>query len=186
MRTLLVIFFILSAVVTQAQRDIDENTGWALKDRIYVGGGFGLNGGTDYGGNKYFTFSLSPIVGYMITPNFSAGTGITYQYLAYSDINVKLHQYGFSPFVRYNVKQFFGQVEYNIISTPYAIQISNSSYEVSERRAYDRLLVGLGIAQPIGERSKINLLAMYDFLYSNDRTKSPFASPWVFRVFFSI
>jgi len=184
MRALLMIGLILVAGAAHAQRDIDEDTGWSLKDRIYVGGGFGLSGGTDYSGYKYFTFSLSPIVGYMITPQLSAGTGITYQYLSYGDLNIKLHQYGVSPFVRYNIKQFFGQVEYNVISTPYVIVDNNGVY-ASRRATYDRLLEGIGVAQPIGERAKINLLAMYDLLYTSDRSQSPFGSPWVLRVFFS-
>jgi hypothetical protein len=163
----------------QAQRQIDEQSSWSLKDRIYVGGGFGLNGGSDTWGNKYFTFSLSPVIGYMITPNFSAGSGISYTYLGYSSpVNVTIHQYGISPFVRYNIKQFFGQLEYNVISTPLYIDQSN-------RKTYDRLLAGIGISQPVGDRTSLNLVAMYDLIYSNDRTQSPFASPWVFRVFFT-
>jgi hypothetical protein len=184
MRALLMVILILVVGVAHAQRDIDENTGWSLKDRLYVGGGFGLSGGSDYQGFKYFTFSISPIFGYMITPQLSAGTGINYQYLSYGDLNIKLHQYGVSPFVRYNIKQFFGQVEYNVISTPY-VMVDNQGAYTSERATYDRLLAGIGIAQPIGERAKINLLAMYDLLYTTDRSQSPFGSPWVFRVFFS-
>ena len=180
MRRLLTLLLIFGACTAHAQRQIDEQSSWSLKDRLYVGGGFGLNGGSDSWGNKYFTFSLSPIIGYMITNNFSAGSGISYTYLGYSSpINATIHQYGVSPFVRYNVKQFFGQVEYNVISTPLY-------FDQNDRQIYDRLLAGIGISQPVGERSSINLLAMYDLIYSNDRTQSPFASPWVFRVFFSI
>lgn len=186
MRAILTILLIFSGCFAFAQRQIDEQSSWSLKDRLYVGGGFGLNGGTDYSGNKYFTFSLSPILGYMITSNFSAGTGITYQYLGYSDMNITLHQYGVSPFVRYNIKQFFGQVEYNLISTPQIVYSSQKGFEAVDRNIYDRLLAGIGISQPIGDRSSLNLVAMYDLIYSNDRSKSPFASPWVFRVFFSI
>jgi hypothetical protein len=151
-----------------------------------VGGGFGLNGGTDSYGNKYFTFSLSPIIGYMITKDFSAGSGISYQYLGYSDLHITLHQYGLSPFLRYNVKQFFGQVEYNLISTPQVAVNSQGGFDAVNRSVYDRLLAGIGISQPIGDRSSLNLVAMYDLIYSSDRTQSPFASPWVFRVYFSI
>ena len=89
-----------------------------------------------------------------------------------------------SPFVRYNISQFFGQVEYNVISTPYVI-VDNAGVYASKRATYDRLLAGIGVAQPIGERAKVNLLAMYDLLYTSDRSQSPFGSPWVLRVFFS-
>lgn len=185
MRALLILVLVVMVFSAQAQRDITEDTGWSLKDRLYVGGGFGLSGGSDYSGYKYFTFSLSPILGYMITPQLSAGTGISYQYLSYGDLNIKLHQYGVSPFVRYNISQFFGQVEYNVISTPYVVVDPVNGVYASKRATYDRLLAGVGIAQPIGDRAKVNILAMYDLLYTNDRSQSPFGSPWVLRVFFS-
>lgn len=43
-----------------------------FKERVYKGGNFSLNLGSD------FTFiDISPLAGYMITPTFSAGLGAT-------------------------------------------------------------------------------------------------------------
>ena len=171
-----ILLFLIIAFSALAQREVDEDAGWSLKDRIYVGGGLGLNGGTDGYGNRYFYVALSPIVGYMITPQFSAGTGVSWQHYSYPDVDIKINQYGVSPFARYNFGKLFAYGEYNLINTP-------SFYDLNKRSNYDRLLLGLGYSQPLGNRGAINAMALYDVLYNqSDRV---FASPWVFRVFFS-
>jgi hypothetical protein len=178
MKKLGVVLLLLSlSFLSIAQRVVDENTPHTLKDRLYFGGGFGLNSGTDAYGNSYFFYSLSPLVGYMINSKLSAGTGINWQQTSYDRPNVTLTQYGVSPFLRYNLDQIFLKAEYNYISTPTFL---NSN----ERRAFSRMLLGVGYFQPLGGRGGINAVALYDVLYNqNDRA---FASPWVFRVYFTL
>lgn len=171
---LIVCILSLSSVVF-AQREIDERAGWGLKDRLYVGGGFGLNGGNDSYGNRYFYIGLNPIIGYMITPQFSGGLGLQWQHYSYPDYNSKIDQYGVSPFLRYNFGQLFAYTEYNVLNTP-------TLYN-TERKNFDRFLMGLGYSQPLGRRGSLNAMALYDVIYSN--TERAFASPWVFRVYFS-
>lgn len=171
-----ILFFV--SISSWAQRDVDDNTGWALKDRIYTGGGLALNGGTDTYGNRYFYFAVNPIVGYMVTPKFSVGTGITWQRIAYSQpVKLNIDQYGVSPFMRYNFNQVFAYGEYNLINTP-------TFLATGERRNFDRLLLGLGYSQPIGQRSKLNIMALYDVIYNSQ--ERAFTSPWVIRVFFTL
>lgn len=175
-KLMVVLFFGVMAGSVLAQRTIDQDTPRTFKDRGYIGGGFGLNGGRDAYGNNYFFIALNPIIGYMVNPKFSVGTGINWQRTSYSDLNITLNQYGVSPFARYNFSQLFAQAEYNYISTPTYI---NSS----ERRSFNRMLLGLGYTQSMGGRGGINVVALYDVLYKeSDRA---FTSPWVFRVFFS-
>ncbi|MBX2896617.1 MAG: hypothetical protein KF763_14325 [Cyclobacteriaceae bacterium] len=172
------VILIFLSVQTWAQREVNENTGWGLKDRIYTGGGLALNGGNDGFGNRYFYFAVNPIVGYMVTPKFSVGTGATWQRFAYTQpIKLNIDQYGVSPFMRYNFNQLFAYGEYNLINTPIA-------FGTGERMNFDRLLLGLGYTQPFGKRSAINLMALYDVIYDNQ--ERAFASPWVFRVFFTL
>lgn len=171
-----ILFFFAIGGPLLAQREVEEDEGWALKDRIYFGGGLGLNGGNDAFGNRYFYVALSPIVGYMVTQQFSVGTGVNWQHYNYPDVKVKFNQYGVSPFARYNFGRLFAYGEYNLINTP-------SFNNVDLRDNYDRMLVGLGYSQPIGRRGAINAMALYDVIYNqSDRV---FSSPWVFRVFFS-
>lgn len=169
------IFFLglmLFTVVCFGQREVDENAPPKLKDRIYFGGGLGLGGGTGY-----FSLALNPIVGYMVTPKFSVGTGVNYQTISYTDIKPSrtISQYGVSPFMRYNFDQLFAYSEYNLLST---------NYIGSDNRQWvSRFLIGLGYSQPLGNRGAINVVGLYDVLYQQN--SSPFASPYVFRVFFS-
>jgi hypothetical protein len=176
-RIALLSFLVLITILSHAQRVVDEGAGWSLKDRLYVGGGFGLNGGTDAWGNRYFYFALNPIIGYMVTQRLSVGTGINWQRYTYTEpVKLKIDQYGASPFIRYNFSQLFAYGEYNLLNTP--------TFTLSQRRTYDRLLLGLGYSQPFGRRGAINAMALYDVIY--DRNERAFVSPWVFRVFFSL
>jgi long-subunit fatty acid transport protein len=177
MKRLVVLLMVALPLLSLAQREIEEGDKPKLKDRLYFGGGFGINSGTDAYGNSYFFISLSPIVGYMINPKFSVGTGINWQRTSYDTRpSIVLNQYGVSPFLRYNFDQLFAYAEYNYISTP--------TFNITNRRAYNRLLLGVGYSQRLGgSRGAINAMALYDVLYNqSDRA---FASPWVFRVFFS-
>jgi len=178
MKSVVGVILIFLSVQTWAQREVDANSGWGLKDRIYTGGGLALNGGADAFGNRYFYFAVNPIVGYMVTSKFSVGTGVTWQRFAYTQpVKLNIDQYGVSPFMRYNFDQLFAYGEYNLINTPVFLG-------TGERRNFDRLLLGLGYTQPIGPRSAINLMALYDVIYDNQ--ERAFASPWVFRVFFTL
>ncbi|HMR57856.1 MAG TPA: hypothetical protein PKC10_11065, partial [Cyclobacteriaceae bacterium] len=82
MKKVVGMFLLFASISTWAQREVDDRTGWSLKDRIYTGGGLALNGGSDAYGNRYFYFAVNPIVGYMVTPKFSVGTGVTWQRFA--------------------------------------------------------------------------------------------------------
>lgn len=158
-----------------AQREVEADAGWSVRDRLYFGGGFGFNSGRDFQGFRYTFVTVNPIVGYMVTPKYSVGTGVLYNHLTYPEIDFTISQYGVSPFMRYNLDQLFLYGEYNLINTPV--------FGFNERRTFDRLLLGLGYTQPIGRRGAINAMALYDVLY--DQTERAFNSPWVFRVFFS-
>ena len=172
-------FFMFLSITVLSQKDVDSESKW--NDRLYFGGGGGFNAGTQ-GGIKYFSISLSPVVGYMITSNFSAGTSIVYQHTSYSDFNFNYKQYGLMPFVRYNFKELFLTAEYNYINVP-VLTYSGSGYSEASRIYRSRTLLGAGISQPIGGgNGRINAMALYDITY---KIGNGFLSPWVFRVFFS-
>lgn len=169
------VLFLSCSVSALGQREIDEDSKPSWKERVYLGGGLALNGGTDSYGNKYFYVGLYPIIGYMVTSKFSVGSGITWQHYSYPDYNQTINQYGVSPFARYNLGQAFLYTEYMILNSP--------TYISTQRKTYNRLLLGLGYSQPLGRRGSLNVMGLYDVLYKQeDRV---FASPWVFRVFFS-
>jgi hypothetical protein len=173
------LFLVGVAIPAISQKDVEDQANW--KDRIYTGGGLGFSGGTDGLGNRYFNFSVSPIVGYMVTSQLSAGMGVSYQRIAYPDFDFNYTQYGFMPFVRYNFSDFFLTAEYNYINLP-RVSYNSNGYAESDRFFASRMLVGAGYSQPLGGRARVNAMAMYDLLYQRP---SYFLSPWVFRVFVS-
>lgn len=161
-----------------AQREVDEDADW--KDRVYFGGGGGFNGGTS-NGIRYWSISVTPIVGYMVTSQMSVGTALAYQRTTYQDFDFNYVQYGVMPFVRYNFNDFFLTAEYNYINLP-DVTSSGSSFSSGDRMFRSRMLLGAGYSQPLGDRARLNAMALYDVLYTQP---SVFQSPWVFRVFFS-
>jgi len=174
-RAFVVFILFLVSFASFGQLSFGDNA--KLSERLYFGGGMGLNAGTDAYSGKYFYVALFPIIGYMVNNQFSVGTGITYQYYSYSDIGQEIHQYGISPFARYNFGQLFMYGEYSMLSTP-------TYYgPASPRKVFDRLLLGVGYSQPIGSRSSVNVMGLYDVLWKQG--DYAFTSPWVFRVFFA-
>ena len=170
----------LVSLEVSAQRDVDDQSDW--KERIYFGGGGGLNAGTNQYGTKYFYFALTPVVGYMLTSQLSVGTGVVYQRTTFpDDKNFSYVQYGLMPFVRYNFNELFLTAEYNYINSPILAR-NAQGFLVQDRLFTDRLLFGAGYSKPVGQRMRVNAVAMYDVIY---RRPSIFNSPWVFRVFFS-
>ena len=158
-----------------AQKDIDERSGWSLKERGYLGlgfGGLGLGRSSVYG--NYFSIGVTPLAGYMLTKNLSSGLAFEYQYTSYSDLKLKIHQYGWYPFVRYNIWDFFIQADYDW----YSLQADIRSPE-KDRVLHERFFVGAGYSSR-GGRSAFNILISYDLLYTN---LSPFNSPLSVRAF---
>ena len=149
-------------------------SGQSPDQKFYFGGGGSFGGGTNSQGFRYTYYSVFPVVGYRITPEFSTGTGINWQHYSFPDNGSSYDQYGVSPFLRYNFKQLFFQTEFDIINSP--------TFYDDTRSIYNRLLFGIGFSQPFSStgRGAINAMAMYDVLY---RQPSVFNSPFVFRVF---
>jgi hypothetical protein len=178
MKDIRLVLFVIVALVTHfayAQRDVEDGDDW--KERLYFGGGGGFNGGTSQG-YRYWSISVTPIVGYMVAPKFSVGTGFSYQRTAYPDFNFNYSQYGIMPFARYNFNELFFTAEYNYINLP----ILNQNLGTDSRVFRSRMLFGAGYSKPLGGRTRLNAMALYDVLY---RPNNGFLSPWIFRVFFS-
>ncbi|MEQ8237738.1 MAG: hypothetical protein RIA69_00930 [Cyclobacteriaceae bacterium] len=139
-------------------------------DKFYVGGGGGLGGGTDY-----LNISVSPLIGYKFTEQFSAGLITSYQYVRFG--NASFSNYGGGPFARYNVtEKFFGYTEYEHLNFALSPQGGNQ-----ERRGYNSLFAGIGYTEPIGDIMSFNISALYNVLYG-DGVNSPYSSPFLFRV----
>lgn len=130
--TLIAILLISFNSEAEAQRDRNKKNRNDTEDyfdesgvgsfRFWYGGGVGLNFGSGFNTSQ-FNFSISPMVGYKVTPEFSIGPRVE---LSYSHIRVgggnnvekfNFLDYGIGAFGRYKLfPQFFAHAEYQIES----------------------------------------------------------------------
>ena len=146
-----------------------------LSDKIYFAGG----GGFSTSSNQT-NISVFPQVGYKITDRYSAGVGITYQYVKIKQpIDASLSNFGWSVFNRFNVtRQFFAYAEFERLRFEY---FTSFSPERTEKSSFNSLLVGAGYAEQLGGRASFNIMALYNVLYDESEIPRPYNSPWVIR-----
>ncbi|MBS0000969.1 MAG: hypothetical protein KFF73_18440 [Cyclobacteriaceae bacterium] len=180
-RVLGVFVAMMSINLAMGQVIIEEGEKPSVFDRMYFGGGFGASFG------DITSVYVSPVVGYMITRSLSAGVGITYQYYSDSRFDYQTNTYGGKLFARQNLSllklPLFLYAEYETLN-----------FEVYEPRPPDdyvltrdwipSLFFGGGFFQPFGRRGGFSITAMYNVIY--DEARSPYNSPWVFRVGFTL
>lgn len=143
---------------------------------------FGGNIGASFGSATYV--NISPMVGYRLTEDFTAGTGFTYIYLNDKYWNYSTSIYG---------PRFFGQ--YAVFSNLFAyseLDILNVDYYNTVEQRYDRTwvanpLVGGGYRAALGPRSFMNFFVLYNLNWNaNKDLVSPYRnSPLIIRVGFS-
>lgn len=177
--TLVVVFSMLAtfAFAQWGEEEMSEKP--SIRDRIFTGGGVGASFSS-----YYDYFSVSPLVGYRITPKLAGGFQLQYRYTNYKAYTPKFstNDFGISPFLRFSVYgPFFLHAEYEYLSYQYPI---NSNGDKS-RKGYSSFMAGGGLFQPIGRRAGFYALALYNFSYK-DRTSAsdfyPYDSPLVLRV----
>jgi hypothetical protein len=173
---LMVLLFSTTLCFAQwGEEELDEKADW--KERIFTGGGLGLSFGT----NIDF-ISVSPLIGYRVTPKFAPGISLSYQYTNYKYVTPRIstNNYGVSPFARYNVyKNVFLHAEYEYLNYEFPVVGSESL-----RKSYNSLLGGGGFFQPIGRNAGFFILALYNFSYRNPTSLTdfqPYDSPLIIR-----
>lgn len=168
---LLVFFLLLIGFIAKAQ------DGEPFTDRIYFGGNLGLQFGT------ITNIEVAPIVGYRITHDFSAGIGITYIYYKadYDYFEVTSNIYGGRVFARRTIgENFFLHGEYESLN----LDVYDISEDRIAREWVPGLFLGGGYFQPVGNKLGVSVLGLYNVIYDDD--KSPYNSPWVIRVGFTV
>jgi hypothetical protein len=137
-----------------------------FKNRIYVGG----NVGAAFGTTTYI--NIQPLVGFKITPKFSMGAGVTYNYYSQNYYGTRYVStvYGGNAFARYMIlDNLFAQVGWDKLSVPdYYSGVSGA------RRWVDNILVGGGYRQSIGGKGSMVAAIYYNV---NQTIYSPYANP---------
>jgi hypothetical protein len=140
------------------------------QERWFYGGGLALSfGSVDF-------VSITPYVGYRITPVVSAGVGLQYAYRDDSRYGQSFSSsdYGGSIFSRvYLDKGIFLSAAYEYLRFEY---LDASAVEVSDD--YSSVFVGGGLARPLGPNASFVVSAMYNLSYESTEP-SPYDSPWV-------
>jgi outer membrane protein assembly factor BamA len=165
----------LICLVTYANaQDSEKQKFW---ERVYFGGNFGLNFGTDYS-----VVEVSPLVGYRLTEKLSVGFGVTYIYYSvrnrYTNDKYESSIYGGNIFTRYFfLENLFAHVETGALN----LDVPAMYYPYNLSRQWSQnLLVGGGYRSQIGERSSFTIMLLYDLI---DDPNSPYRNP-IFRVGF--
>ncbi len=179
-KRIVIAVFVFLPVVAGAQEEQKEEM--TLRDRIFFGGNFSLQIGT-------VTFiEISPIVGYRFTPRFASGTGVTYQYYRdrrLQDFIFKTNIYGGRIFSQYLVIRdldnviplgaHFGVIGYAEYE---ALNLERTIGDASQTGRFwlSSLYVGGGLEIPMGRRTKMNFLVLWNL---NDTGQSPYTNPSV-------
>ena len=149
-----------------------------FKDRLRLGGSFGLGLGT------VTNINLSPMAGYELTEKLVGGIGATLMYFRYRYYDINTIYYGGRGFLMYNI---FPMV--NLIGEVEAMNVE-ASYQ--KRQWLASPLVGAAYSQPIGGKfiKAVHFTALYNLSYNNQidqysgQNLSPYGSPFVFRITF--
>jgi hypothetical protein len=138
---------------------------YPFMDRVYFGGNVGA-----FFGSNLTIVELSPLVGYRVTNEFSAGVGITYIYMKdyYGPENI----YGGRIFGRYQVfESAFAYAEYEVLDIPYQpLYPTNKEY----RKTITSPMVGAGYNQSMGERAQFVIMGLWNL---NQTLYSPYPNP---------
>ena len=168
--------FIYNNIYSQnTQTDEKTETESSFTDKVFTGGNFGLQFGTQT------TIEVSPIVGYRITSKIAAGVGISYRYYRFKDYYYQPPQifkttiYGGTVFARYYIlNNIFLHGEYEFLNLETAFFDPGSLLHKESRFWIGSVLGGGGYRQSIGEKSYLNLIILYNF---NETLFSPYSNP---------
>lgn len=126
------------------------------KSKIYYGGYMTMSFG------KYTVIGAQPMVAYKLTPKFSVGGQVSYEYI--SDTRYDREQngsnYGASLFSRYRVSpRLYSHAEFSYMSYKWFY-----SFGDSERKWAPMLYLGAGYSQPIAKNTWLNAQVLFDVI----------------------
>jgi hypothetical protein len=180
MKKILFILFVLIHFVFESisqeydpytYQDYDEKK--VLSEKVFFGGGFGLQFGT------FTLIKLTPEFGYRPTDFSEIGLGAYYMFSKNSIYNFSTHIYGGNIFARIFIfGDFYVQGEYELLNIDDFDY--NTGYYNGQRVFIPGYLAGIGYRQKVGKRSAIMTTILYNFSLT---AKTPYLNP-VFRISF--
>lgn len=150
---------------------VEEKTRSKLREKLFFGGGLGLQFGT------ITQIDVMPLVGYRVIPNLATGLSFTYKYYNNSLYHYSTSVYGGGVFIRFIAfRNFFAHAEYEMLNLDVMDPVTG---DIS-REWVESILVGPGYRQPLGEHSFFYIMMLWNL---NETYKSPYTNP-IFRVGF--
>ena len=146
-----------------------------FRQRLRFGGGIGglSIGGTDsYGYERPTIISVSPMVGYQVTNNFTSGLALDYVYSKYPSKSA-VNLFGPRLFGQYRLKILESLVSRSFAQAEVQKYFATSAGQSAEYNT--QALAGLGVGF-----GGFQITVLYNLTYSN--TNSYSSSPWVFRI----
>ena len=150
----------------------------AFKERIRLGGSFGLSFGT------FTNVNVSPMAGYQITDKLVGGVGATLMWFKSNYYGYNTLNYGGRAFLMYQIFPMVNIIaEYEGLNVPMSYQ---------KRTWLNSPMFGASYSQPTGGKliRAVHFTALYNVNYNNQidpynmENLSPYGSPFVFRVTF--
>lgn len=128
--------------------------------RYYYGGSLGMTFG------DYSRFSVTPLVGYKISPELSAGIELEYEYIKdkrYSS-TLESHNYGGSLFSQYRfIPELYVHTEFKMMNYEIYYTLTDSKREV-----VPFIFLGVGYSKPISKNTWFNVQVLFDVLQDDD------------------
>jgi opacity protein-like surface antigen len=177
--SILLLYCSTSPINAQIRFDSEPETKIDWKDRVFYGGGLGLQFG------NVTLVDISPLVGYKLTSRIGLGINLTYKYYSYrnyygSNADLKSNIVGGGLFARVLIiEKLFAHAEYEYL----LFNTKETYYSTQEyKNEYHSVLVGAGYREPVAENAFMYLLVLWNI---NETIDSPYNNP-VIRAGFSV
>ncbi len=168
LKLFLFVLFISSCFLELSAQPPQE--GEKFWDKVYFGGNFGLQFGDQT------VVDVNPLIGYRLTEKLSVGFTATYIYYKFKDpynpsYSYSSDIYGGSIFTRYFLlENIFAHIEGEVLN----LEVPNYVLNRYVREDIFGFYVGGGYRQPLGDRSSLNILLLYNL---NEDRNSPYQNP---------
>lgn len=143
-------------------------------ERLWFGGHLGASFG------DVDIVDVSPVVGFAVSDALSIGGGVSFRYRKDDRFpgEPSSTDYGANAFARYRISEpLFLQAEVELLSYEYL-----RADLTEDRDTFESVLAGAGFVRPLGRRTSLYGLALYNFSYDDDDLVSPYDDDWVYRV----
>ena len=159
-----ILLFIFSLTLsTLAFSQVSQNQ--SIENNWRFGGGLGLS----FGNNSYFSFNISPSIGYMVANNFEVGGIAGYQYG--KDDYYKQNLFNVGPYINfYPIENIFLRANYMYYTGKQKYENSSPFYNSVSEIDIDESALWLGAGYQSSGPVRFQAGVMYNVLYKENES----------------